>query len=271
MSSITEIIEKIALNDSSITEFKRPKLLLNNSQIESLAIALKNNTHVKYVDVQKTSLSNKTALVFAETIRHNTTITYLDLGYNKIESSGMIAISSALKDNKTLQEIKLHRQDEDMGTKAEMIFVELYDVNTTLRRCYVTLHDRRANQVNTAGEVRNKSIAKRIEDGKEWIDLDPKRRDEYMKQKESIRLAKLESEKLANKPIDSKVQSTGGPYNLKQLTCQKNFLPDDIDLLKKETYLSDEEFLKVFEMDKDTFQKLPKWKQTAKKKQLKLH
>lgn len=33
-------------------------------------------------------------------------------------------------------------------------------------------------------------------------------------------------------------------------------------------YLSDEEFLKLFAMNKENWNKLPKWKQTPKKKEL---
>ena len=54
-----------------------------------------------------------------------------------------------------------------------------YGTNTTLQRCYATLHDRSANQNNTRGETRNKTIAARKAKGADWMDLDPARRAEW--------------------------------------------------------------------------------------------
>lgn len=47
-------------------------------------------------------------------------------------------------------------------------------------------------------------------------------------------------------------------------------LPETVDLTAKEKFLSDEEFEKVFEMDRTEFNALPKWKQNAAKKKVKL-
>jgi len=44
----------------------------------------------------------------------------------------------------------------------------------------------------------------------------------------------------------------------------------NIDLTKKEAYLSDDEFLKLFKCSRDEFDKQPKWKKDQKKKELKL-
>ena len=45
-------------------------------------------------------------------------------------------------------------------------------------------------------------------------------------------------------------------------------LPKGVDPARLETYLSDEEFKKVFKMDKELFSKLPAWKQTKNKKEV---
>ena len=46
--------------------------------------------------------------------------------------------------------------------------------------------------------------------------------------------------------------------------------PDRVDPSKKEQYLADEEFQKIFGMDKAAFSKLAKWKQQFQKKKNKL-
>lgn len=41
-----------------------------------------------------------------------------------------------------------------------------------------------------------------------------------------------------------------------------------IDVANKEMYLADEEFLAIFEMKRETFEKLPKWRQVLLKKKV---
>jgi len=105
----------------------------------------------------------------------------------------------------------------------------------------------------------------------DWLDLDPQRVEEYKAQQEELRIKREAELAAANAPISAKIESTGGPYTLKQLTCAKEFLPDDVDPTKKEIYLSDADFLTVFKMDKAKFEALPKWKQTNEKNQRKLN
>lgn len=44
--------------------------------------------------------------------------------------------------------------------------------------------------------------------------------------------------------------------------------PSGIDVLRRETYLSNEEFQQLFGMDQAAFAAMPKWKQVNKKKEL---
>ena len=53
-------------------------------------------------------------------------------------------------------------------------------------------------------------------------------------------------------------------YSIQQLTSDNP--PDGVDPSKLETYLSDEEFEKIFEMSRDLFGQLPGWKQDILKK-----
>ena len=50
------------------------------------------------------------------------------------------------------------------------------------------------------------------------------------------------------------------------LETLKTMLPQGVDNAKKEQYLSDEDFLKAFDVDRAAFSKLPGWKQQASKK-----
>ncbi|RYG59551.1 hypothetical protein EON64_20110, partial [archaeon] len=56
---------------------------------------------------------------------------------------------------------------------------------------------------------------------------------------------------------------TAGSFNLEQL---KGALPPTVDPTKKEEYLSDAEFQKTFNMDRNAFKALAKWKRDDAKK-----
>ncbi|XP_039022976.1 villin-2-like isoform X2 [Hibiscus syriacus] len=61
-----------------------------------------------------------------------------------------------------------------------------------------------------------------------------------------------------------------GTYSYEQLKAISGSAVTGIDLKRKETYLSDKEFQMVFGMDKESFYRLPKWKQDLKKKKVDL-
>jgi len=48
-------------------------------------------------------------------------------------------------------------------------------------------------------------------------------------------------------------------------------MPSDVDKDKKEMYLADDVFLKMFKMDKATFSKLPVWKKKRLKQKVNLY
>ena len=49
---------------------------------------------------------------------------------------------------------------------------------------------------------------------------------------------------------------------------QKPPFPDEVDVARREQYLDDSEFERLFQATKDEFSRQPKWKQVAKKKAL---
>jgi len=267
--SIKARIELLATNSPVLVKFDISKEDLPDSVLDEVCAGLLTNSNCKEVVLDGLGLRLEHALQIARAIALNN-ITKLDLGYNRIPAEGIVALGKAMSTNTSITELKIHRQEENYGTPAEEELVKLWQTNTTLTRLYATLHSRTCASINTRAEVRNMEIKKRKEAGKDWLDLDPQRAEEYKAQQEAVRL-KQEAERVAaNAPIAAKIESTGGPYTLKQLTCAKEFLPDDVDASKKETYLSDEEFLSVFKMDKAKFEALPKWKQTNEKNQRKL-
>lgn len=229
------------------------------------------NTVIDTVTMPRCGMKNPAAVLLADALKANTTITLLDIGYNNITGDGMVALAGALTENKTLVECKFHRQEADMGVSAETALVALWKTNVTLQRLYVTLHDRNCNTLNTRGEVRNKSIAACITAGKSWDHLDPATESARLEAAAQKRAEAKAAEELANAPISEKIESTGGPYTLKQLTCKPAFRPDDVDKKNRETYLPDEEFEGLFGMSKDEFAALPGWKKLNKKKEHSLH
>lgn len=267
--SIKARIELLATNSPILVRFDISKEDLPDSVVVEVCQALQTNSNCKEVILDGIGLKLDNAQDIARAIGNNT-IQKLDLGYNRIPAEGIVAIGRAMAMNTSITELKLHRQESDYGTLAEEELVKLWLTNTTLTRLYATLHSRTCATVNTRAEVRNMEIKKRKEAGKDWMELDPQRVEEYKAVQEELRLKKEAELAAANAPIAAKIESTGGPYTLKQLTCPKEYLADDVDTSKKETYLSDAEFLSVFKLDKAKFEALPKWKQTNEKNQRKL-
>lgn len=272
MSTVTTVIGQVKSN--STTAIIIGGTPCDDTSLSTLADALKDNTSVTSVQLENVEMGDSAGVKLAKALAVNKTITLLDIGYNKLTAPTMIALGEALKTNKTLNELKIHRQENDMGPAAEKILIEFWKENTTLTRMYATLHDRLANNTNTKNEVRNKEISKRKSAGKSWDDLnpDPEVKKAYMAAQETVRAAEAAAKAATDAPISEKVASTGGPYTLKQLTCAKDFLPDDVDPIKgRETYLSDEDFQTVFGKSKEEFGALPKWKRANLKKGKNLH
>jgi len=269
--SKSAILKGVESNDESMTLVDVGHLELGTTDFLNLAKAFEENTVVTELKIVNMGMRDPGAEGFAKIIETNTTITKLDLGYNKIGPPGMKLIGAALKDNSTIVECKLHRQEKDMGTAVENVFAEIWTTNTTLQRLYITLHDRRCNQANTKGEVRNKSIAACIKAGKNWDHLDPAKAEEMKAKREAENEEKKKEAALAKAPISSKIESTGGPYTLKQLQCDPKYRPDDVPAGERHLFLADELFKEIFGMSKDEFKALPKWKQLSRKKDKNLH
>jgi hypothetical protein len=274
MSALQEALKRIADNDEKVTTFRVTEwkgAAVGSKAFVALADALKTNTHIVELDLQGMGVTTQDAVALAEAIAVNSSLTKLNLSYNSIGPDGIIAVAQALAKNKSITEGKIERQNQEYGVAAEQEVAKIYQTNVTLTRLYSTLHDRSCNQDNSRGEVRNKEIARLREKGMDWLHLDPARKEEYATKQAAERERKKEEAKLLDVAITSKIESTGGPYTLKQLSVAKDLLPDDIDLNNKENSLSDEEFQQVFGSDKTAFAALPAWKKAAAKKAKNLH
>lgn len=272
-ASLQSVIDMLAKNEPALrkAEFGGYGVALSASQCEEIANAIATNTNCEEVDLANCGIDSESGAKFVAAVRKNSSLKKLDLGYNKINGDTIADLADALASNCNLEEVKIHRQSTDYGAGNEAKIAKLWDTNTTLTRLYCTMHDRRCNQTCTAGEVRNKEISRRKASNKDWMDLDPARRDEYAKLQKEKRAKEEEEKKAANAPITEKVPSTGGPYTYKQLTCNKEFMPDDVDVSDRPKYLTDEEFKEIFKMERADFDKLANWKKLGEKKKHNLH
>ncbi|KAF2078632.1 hypothetical protein CYY_000003 [Polysphondylium violaceum] len=74
------------------------------------------------------------------------------------------------------------------------------------------------------------------------------------------------SNRYSSSSFNSDVDSNKGPLTFEEIQQQKG----DLDILQLETYLAEDEFKKLFNMERFEFNKLPKWKKDQKKRDLKL-
>jgi hypothetical protein len=264
-------IDAIAANDPSIKTFAPKGAIIHPEQWQQLVDGISKNDHILEVNLANMNIDTPTGIKFAGCISANSSMTHLDLGYNKLGGEAIQAIAEALAQNSCLEEVKIHRQEKDYGNAVEFEIIKIWEVNTTLTRLYATMHDRTCNTKNTRGEVRNKEIAARKRNGKDWLDLDPTRADEWAQISRDRRATVALEVAAANAPITAKIESTGGPYTMKELTAPRAFWPDDVDLKSRQQYLSDEDFQASFEVSKEDFAKLPKWKQDNLKKKFGLN
>ncbi|XP_019444045.1 PREDICTED: villin-3-like isoform X2 [Lupinus angustifolius] len=65
-------------------------------------------------------------------------------------------------------------------------------------------------------------------------------------------------------------QNSPSVFSYEQLNTKSGSIVSGIDLKRRETYLSDEEFATIFKMTKEAFSKLPRWKQDMLKKKVDL-
>ncbi|XP_010504669.1 PREDICTED: villin-3 [Camelina sativa] len=82
--------------------------------------------------------------------------------------------------------------------------------------------------------------------------------------------AEASAEEVKPKQDDSEAETTGATFTYARLQAKSETPVTGIDFKRREAYLSEEEFKTVFGMEKETFYKLPRWKQDLLKKKFDL-
>ncbi|KAH9313990.1 hypothetical protein KI387_022617, partial [Taxus chinensis] len=109
----------------------------------------------------------------------------------------------------------------------------------------------------------NKSNATASSEAEEWLS----KQDESTTQEESS--SETNGEEVSEtKAVEVEQEENGssGTYSYERLKAKATNPARGIDHKKRETYLSPEEFEKIFGMDQKTFYEQPKWKQDMRKK-----
>jgi len=268
-----DALEKLRANDESYTKCDLSYSSLFSSRADELAAeiaeALKTNTHCVELKLPGCGISGTGAAALADMLKVNSTITKLDLEKNNIDTAGIQAIGMMLRENKSLVEMNLLNQSLGApGETALTAFVESFEFNTTLMNIIWRLTSRQSFKIN-ACITRNNEIARRVKAGMSIDDICPNKRREAANKLLAERGPDGTPGKWVAPPseeITEKIESRGGPYTLKEMTAKRELLPDDVDPDKREDYLSDDDFKKVLNMDRDEFAKSPGWKRRQKKK-----
>lgn len=269
--SLSNAIAAIAANDSSVSRFSNKGQPMSTSQLETLGKALRDNTYLTDLDLDKAGVTNAVGLLLGESLKTNRTLTVLSMKAHKMGAEGVTAVAEALTD-RDASLLTLNLEDAaPCGTAAEQALATMFTKNINLVSVYIKAMDMQSRLRITEGEVRNRTISTCRAKGVDFLAHDPARIDEWKAILEERRQAEKAEKAKANAVIDGPVAPTGGPYTFKQLTCLKEWLPSDIDVKIKETYLTDAEFQEVFKMAKEEFAKLPAWKRNREKKTRNMH
>jgi len=228
----TSPVYRTIMNDPEFTTYTPiPQKPLNDEKCMEIAKALGENTHLKELHLPGCEITSSTAILFAEALKKNKTLQILDLSHNKIGLEAIEAFGLAIKDNNTLAELNLFGNKEP-GETGLQYFIESFDYNTMLKVINWRLTSRKSFAINKC-LTRNKEIERLLKNGKPVDNVDPNlRRAKGLQPTEDAKDENANSPKTAPK-ITEKIASTGGPYTALQLQAAKEFLPSDIDALKK--------------------------------------
>eukprot|EP01095_Lingulamoeba_sp_RSL-Kostka_P016222 TRINITY_DN785_c1_g4_i1.p1 TRINITY_DN785_c1_g4~~TRINITY_DN785_c1_g4_i1.p1 ORF type:complete len:277 (-),score=128.19 TRINITY_DN785_c1_g4_i1:22-852(-) len=269
-----DAIAQIEQNDSNFT-----KLDISNSSIwkispdetaKDLANALKNNNTLTHLVLSGNDISDPGCAAICEVLATNNTLTHVDLSNNKIKDEGLKEVAKALKTNKSILEFNLIGQVGEPGEDALTCFIDSFEYNTTLIKIIWRLHSRQSFKI-TSCLTRNEEIARRLKLGKSVDDIDPNIRRETAARILAERAQGLP--KFVAPEVEERTEpyeATGGPYPLEVLQAKAELLPSDVDPMKREEFLSDDEFQEHFKVPKQEFAKSPLWKRKKQKKDLQL-
>ena len=117
---------------------------IENIHFPSLAEAMKVNTTLAQLTLQKNNIGDAGTASLAEALKVNTALTQLDLSSNNIAAAGAASLAEAVKVNTTLTQLDLW--DNNIGAAGAVFLAEALKVNRTL-----TLLDLYDNSIGDAG------------------------------------------------------------------------------------------------------------------------
>ncbi|XP_053467950.1 leucine-rich repeat-containing protein 34 isoform X1 [Ictalurus furcatus] len=109
---------------------------LTDEDVKALSKTLRNNLHVKALDLRYNKISDEGAVHLADLIQENVALQELDLMCNSIEAGGAERIAKSLHHNTTLK--KLRMTGNKIGNKGAMHFASMLQINTALEELDVS-------------------------------------------------------------------------------------------------------------------------------------
>ncbi|XP_053467951.1 leucine-rich repeat-containing protein 34 isoform X2 [Ictalurus furcatus] len=137
---------------------------LTDEDVKALSKTLRNNLHVKALDLRYNKISDEGAVHLADLIQENVALQELDLMCNSIEAGGAERIAKSLHHNTTLK--KLRMTGNKIGNKGAMHFASMLQINTALEELDVSDCDLNETTVHTAHMLEVNRSLKELHMGK---------------------------------------------------------------------------------------------------------
>ncbi|GKY94920.1 hypothetical protein MPSEU_000456900 [Mayamaea pseudoterrestris] len=164
-NKIEEFFDKIAANDSSITEVDLvgDQLFTALPQEERLQAArsFANNTHVKTIRMCQLGLDDAFGVAMAKSIDANSCVEKINFESNKIASEGIPALVAALGRSKSIVEMQLRHQFKPMDSTAEDSLPALFNANVSCVKLGLDLRSLLAQSTIEKKLMANREIARK--------------------------------------------------------------------------------------------------------------
>lgn len=173
-----EVIAKVERNDPALTKVD----LSSNATFQmksleyctSLAAAMAGNTNVKEIVLKDCCITDQDVKALSVMLTTNGTLELLNLEGNKIGSDGAICLADALASNQSLRDLFLLGQEKKaFGETCLEAWLKCLQDNIVIQSIKWRLDSRKSFALNQF-LTRNKEIARRKRDNKDFGDLLPK-------------------------------------------------------------------------------------------------
>ncbi|XP_027029558.2 leucine-rich repeat-containing protein 34 isoform X5 [Tachysurus fulvidraco] len=137
---------------------------LTDDDVKVLSKTLRNNLHVKALDLRYNRISDEGAAHLADLIQENETLQEIDLMCNDIGADGAERIAKSLHHNKTLKRLRM--TGNKIGNKGAMHLASMLQLNSTLEELDVSDCDLEETTVHTARMLEVNHSLKELHMGK---------------------------------------------------------------------------------------------------------